>query len=182
MIEVYDEKYNIATFGFDNVEELNCKLAGIIYDMSDADENYSMRGGRHTSLDLLELDCAEVNEFHKMISEIVVEYGNRFISSDFLKDHGNKVRITSWGMIYGTKDYSEIHTHDDAAFAITYHVQVPSPNGRLIIPKPDRRDECFSIESKVGCGVVIPGWLEHGTSPDLCSGTRITIAANVHLE
>lgn len=183
----------VGKFEIENSKQLNEGLVKFLYEIRDNEPSLqrSMSGmnGYHTPDDLLRRDNPFIKEFHKKISEVVLEYVPR-ISDTVLGEH---TRMTSWAMIYGSGSCSKYHMHPGADLSSVYYCKVPkmyqdegvfeyhdprpaSLFDRNMMPSPMRYSP---VE---GFGLIFPGWLPHSTTPHFGNEDRICIATNVHID
>ncbi len=184
----------VGIFEFKDCEYLNQGLVEFLYDIRDNENSLkrSMTGddGYHTPDDLLKRDNPFIREFHKKISEVLLEYVPR-ITTNTLGEH---TRMSSWGMIYGPGSYSTYHIHSGADLASSYYCKVPSDlkRGEGIFEYHDPRpaslfDRNFMPNPEIikpieGSGAIFPGWLPHSTVPHSSKEDRICIATNIFID
>ena len=183
----------IGSFEFENYEYLNQGLVELMYDIRDKEKSLerSMTGynGYHTPDDLLKRDNPFIKEFHKKISEVVLDYIPR-VTTNTLGEH---TKMSSWSMIYGTGSYSRYHVHPGADLSSVYYCKVPSDlkNGEGVLEYHDPRSAgsydrnlMTEITAKPieGSGSIFPGWLAHSTTPHSSKEDRICIATNIFID
>lgn len=193
----------IASYSFENSEELNKQLAKEILEIEENEKKlnnyqYSMTGknGYHTKDDLLLRESSTFKEFENKLKHEINEYCVAVTGKPIPK---GTVAI-SWAMVYREGDFSSTHTHPEADIATAYYVQIPksisketvnnttTPPGSFVYldPRPAARfHNMFSPYSAVavtpetGIGLIFPGWLEHYTTPMIEDDEpRICIATN----
>jgi uncharacterized protein (TIGR02466 family) len=187
----------VIEYKWEDVEEMNKGLLEHLYGMEDVfdspeRQSYSMVGGTHTGFQLFTHENPHVQEFYRRISEMVYEWGKKYIDPNFDQTYAMSTNLTPWAMIYGPDDYSKMHTHPGIELSMTYYVRVPETigrNGNLEIydPRPgasfdwyyqNQESTLVSLEPKEGGGFMFPGWLPHGTTPHRGEGDRVCIVVN----
>ena len=181
----------IGTFQIDNSESLNKGLTELILNLKKEDNHQrSMVGGYHTKEDLLSLDNPFIKEFHKIISEKIIDYHSQTSKEKMGKDS----KMVAWGMIYGPGAYSKPHTHPLADISTAYYCKVPKDLNNeglfeYIDPRPNAKyDINFTHESvkrilpKEGHGIIFPGWLDHYVTPHSIKDERICITTNIFID
>ena len=183
----------VGIFEFEDCEYLNQGLVEFLYDIRDKEKSLgrSMTGynGYHTPDDLLKRDNHFIKEFHKKITEVLLEY-IPIVTTNTLGEH---TRMSSWAMIYGSGSYSRYHVHPGADVSSVYYCKVPSSlkNGEGIFEYHDPRPACLydrnlsaeiRTKPKEGSGSIFPGWLAHSTTPHYSKEDRICIATNIFID
>ena len=181
---------HIGTFQIDNSESLNKGLTELLLNLKKEDnQQRSMVGGYHTKEDLLSLDNPFIKEFHKLISEQILDYHSQITKESF----GQNSKMVSWGMIYGAGHYSKPHTHPLADISSAYYCKVPKDikggTFEYVDPRPNAKyDINFTHESvkrilpKEGLGIIFPGWLDHYVTPHSIKDERICITTNIFID
>jgi uncharacterized protein (TIGR02466 family) len=180
----------IGTFQIDNSESLNKGLTELLLNLKKEDnQQRSMVGGYHTKEDLLSLDNPFIKEFHKLISEQILDYHSQITKESF----GQNSKMVSWGMIYGAGHYSKPHTHPLADISSAYYCKVPKDikggTFEYVDPRPNAKYDINFTHNSVkrilpeeGHGIIFPGWLDHYVVPHYNDEERICITTNVFID
>lgn len=183
-----------------NTEPMNQRLRDIILDKEKNDKGIakSMRGGWHSSEDLVNWKYPEIAEFIDLIRQAVDEM-TRITAGVAQDDYSGGATFQAWANVLRDGGYNKPHTHPGCTWSGVYYVEPGEteagagddgwieffdPRSAVeMIPTPGNEfGRRVAVEPKAGRMLAFPAWLRHYVMPYHGGGERISIAFNVRME
>ncbi len=181
-----------------NLDDINKRLMNLEWErVKNPNPYYEPKGSTTCNKDILKLP--EFSDIKMVINSEIKKYvyNDLCIDPDGIELDCNR----SWSMLHKNGDYSRQHSHENCLWSGIFYTKMPDNCGGLtfycepsrytwILPsiKPNLKQNTpytsneVYIQPNPGSIVIFPGFVQHGTPPNLSNEDRLNIVFNYSLK